>query len=384
MIRGASGNAEAIDQAIRGLAEFLVLVLEDDANLFGLGQSEMVAENPSEAVRKDVPNFGFKGKGSVNAGNMIRSLHVTPSRFLDVFALCFNQNSAFAGSLDKLLSARPSSPGYLHSITEMRARIFSNDENKAITDAAPSEALAGILRLVDSRNEGYLSIVTDVPLGYLRKLISEVQMREHSNESWQSWYSRVGTGQLVLQASTVVCLLNEIIFGVSDKAVDTFVRMFQEYGSNWEEKESSHLIDGIGSILHEYLSAEVWSLPLRHKSSLQQPDSEMFEGHGIDRIGIMPNISSGIIVGLQMFEGRGIYGFEHFMSGSTTIRSFDQEPRFMDSFMRLIYGYSQQPKVYTAGAMEWLCFRLDMLSSITFAFSLVFLISVLTGTIDPS
>ena len=34
--------------------------------------------------------------------------------------------------------------------------------------------------------------------------------------------------------------------------------------------------------------------------------SQMFEGHGIDRIGIMSNISSGIIVGLQMFEGHGI------------------------------------------------------------------------------
>ena len=40
------------------------------------GHSEMVAENPSKAVRKDVPNFGFKGKGSVNAGNTIGSLHV--------------------------------------------------------------------------------------------------------------------------------------------------------------------------------------------------------------------------------------------------------------------------------------------------------------------
>ncbi|KAI3956890.1 hypothetical protein MKX01_000924 [Papaver californicum] len=33
--------------------------------------------------------------------------------------------------------------------------------------------------------------------------------------------------------------------------------------------------------------------------------------------------------------------------------------------------------------MEWLCFRLDMLSSITFAFSLVFLISIPQGVIDP-
>ncbi|CAM8990670.1 unnamed protein product [Rhodiola kirilowii] len=35
-------------------------------------------------------------------------------------------------------------------------------------------------------------------------------------------------------------------------------------------------------------------------------------------------------------------------------------------------------------AMEWLCFRLDMLSSITFAFSLVFLVSIPAGVISPS
>ncbi|GFZ21433.1 multidrug resistance-associated protein 3 [Actinidia rufa] len=78
-----------------------------------------------------------------------------------------------------------------------------------------------------------------------------------------------------------------------------------------------------------------------------------------------------------------IQHFAETISGSTTIRSFDQEPRFRDSSMKLIDGNSR-PNFYFAGAMEWLCFRLDMLSSITFAFSLVFLISVPTGTIDPS
>ncbi|GFS37085.1 multidrug resistance-associated protein 8 [Actinidia rufa] len=48
--------------------------------------------------------------------------------------------------------------------------------------------------------------------------------------------------------------------------------------------------------------------------------------------------------------------------GSTTIRSFDQEPRFRDSSLRLIDGYSRRPKFFTAGAMAWLCFRLEMLS----------------------
>ncbi|KAG5546677.1 hypothetical protein RHGRI_018748 [Rhododendron griersonianum] len=78
-----------------------------------------------------------------------------------------------------------------------------------------------------------------------------------------------------------------------------------------------------------------------------------------------------------------IQHFAETMLGSITIRSFDQELRFKELSMKLIDGHSR-PNFYTAAVMEWLCFRLDMLSSITFAFSLVFLISIPTGTIDPS
>ncbi|KAK9932352.1 hypothetical protein M0R45_019592 [Rubus argutus] len=77
-----------------------------------------------------------------------------------------------------------------------------------------------------------------------------------------------------------------------------------------------------------------------------------------------------------------IQHFAETISGSTTIRSFNQESRFRDTNMKLMDGYGR-PKFYTAGAMEWLCFRMDMLSSITFAFSLVFLISVPEGVINP-
>ncbi|GLU18970.1 hypothetical protein SLE2022_352430 [Rubroshorea leprosula] len=77
-----------------------------------------------------------------------------------------------------------------------------------------------------------------------------------------------------------------------------------------------------------------------------------------------------------------IQHFAETISGSTTIRSFDQQLRFRETNMKLNDYYSQ-PLFYSAGANSWLCFRLDMLSSIMFAFFLVFLISIPQGVIDP-
>ena len=44
---------------------------------------------------------------------------------------------------------------------------------------------------------------------------------------------------------------------------------------------------------------------------------------------------------------------------------------------------NSRPMFNIAGAMEGLCFRLDMLSSITFVFSLAFLVSIPEEDIDP-
>ncbi|KAK1305891.1 ABC transporter C family member 3 [Acorus calamus] len=78
-----------------------------------------------------------------------------------------------------------------------------------------------------------------------------------------------------------------------------------------------------------------------------------------------------------------IQHFSESLSGSTTIRAFDEESRFITKNLQLNDEFSR-PKFHSVSAREWLCFRLDMLSSMTFAFSLVFLVCVPQGIINPA
>ena len=77
-----------------------------------------------------------------------------------------------------------------------------------------------------------------------------------------------------------------------------------------------------------------------------------------------------------------IQHFSETISGSTTIRMFEQESRFIDINMKMIDRYSQ-PNLYSATAIEWLNFRLDILSTLTFACCLVFLISFPSSMTAP-
>ncbi|XP_047061268.1 ABC transporter C family member 3-like [Lolium rigidum] len=78
-----------------------------------------------------------------------------------------------------------------------------------------------------------------------------------------------------------------------------------------------------------------------------------------------------------------IQHFAESITGSATIRSFGKENEFVSTNSHLVDNFSR-PKLYNAAAREWLCFRLDMLSCLTFAFSLIFLISLPTGLIDAA
>ncbi|XP_042478277.1 ABC transporter C family member 3-like isoform X2 [Macadamia integrifolia] len=74
--------------------------------------------------------------------------------------------------------------------------------------------------------------------------------------------------------------------------------------------------------------------------------------------------------------------FTESILGSTTIRCFDQEQRFIDTNLKLVDMYSR-PKFHFSSAMEWLCFRMDMLASATYAIFLIFLISTPKGVLNP-
>ncbi|KAH9614566.1 hypothetical protein KSS87_015012 [Heliosperma pusillum] len=77
-----------------------------------------------------------------------------------------------------------------------------------------------------------------------------------------------------------------------------------------------------------------------------------------------------------------IQHFSETISGATTIRSFNQESRFCETSLNLINGYSRA-KFYSATAILWLCFRLDLLSLIAFTGCSIFLVSLPVGLINP-
>ncbi|KAJ6840809.1 putative ABC transporter C family member 15 isoform X1 [Iris pallida] len=78
-----------------------------------------------------------------------------------------------------------------------------------------------------------------------------------------------------------------------------------------------------------------------------------------------------------------LHHFAESLTGAATIRAFGQEDRFTNANLILIDNHSR-PWFHNVSAMEWLSFRLNMLSNFVFAFSLVLLVSLPEGFINPS
>ncbi|KAJ0970835.1 hypothetical protein J5N97_018794 [Dioscorea zingiberensis] len=78
-----------------------------------------------------------------------------------------------------------------------------------------------------------------------------------------------------------------------------------------------------------------------------------------------------------------LHHFAESLTGAATIRAFGQQERFTHTNLGLIDQHSR-PWFHNASAIEWLSFRLNMLSNFVFAFSLVLLVSLPKGFINPS
>ncbi|XWS65744.1 hypothetical protein CRYUN_Cryun05aG0139500 [Craigia yunnanensis] len=78
-----------------------------------------------------------------------------------------------------------------------------------------------------------------------------------------------------------------------------------------------------------------------------------------------------------------LHHFAESLAGAATIRTFDQENHFVYANLGLIDNHSR-PWFHNVSAMEWLSFRLNLLSNFVFAFSLVVLVVLPQGIINPS
>ncbi|KAK4407279.1 ABC transporter C family member 5 [Sesamum angolense] len=78
-----------------------------------------------------------------------------------------------------------------------------------------------------------------------------------------------------------------------------------------------------------------------------------------------------------------IHNFAESIAGAATIRGFGQEKRFMKKNLYLLDCFAR-PFFCSLAAIEWLCLRMELLSTFVFAFCMVLLVSFPHGTIDPS
>ncbi|KAL6563797.1 Multidrug resistance-associated protein 5 [Orobanche gracilis] len=78
-----------------------------------------------------------------------------------------------------------------------------------------------------------------------------------------------------------------------------------------------------------------------------------------------------------------IHLFAETIAGAATIRGFGQEKRFMKRNLYLLDCFTR-PFFCSLAAIEWLCLRMELLSTIVFAFCMILLVSFPHGSIDPS
>jgi hypothetical protein len=152
-----------------------------------------------------------------------------------------------------------------------------------------------LMMLLGQGTSTSLSVFVDILLNQFRRLSTELRAKDTQRYGVQRWYMKSDSGQILRQASAAVCMLNELIYGLSDQSLSICLQLFNRSsaqvvpGQNDKTSSAGHrgvtdsrvvwkiseemgtkddIIHCIGSILHEYMSPEVWDLPTEQNSEL--------------------------------------------------------------------------------------------------------------------
>jgi len=143
------------------------------------------------------------------------------------------------------------------------------------------------LLMLGKETAASLSPFVDILLDHFRRLSTELRSKNIYRDSLDRWYMKSEAGHTLRKASSAVCMLNELIYGLSDRSLGMFLQLFQNrsaqmirtahqndqltacvehnerkvWGFNEQKDTKDNIIHCIGSILHEYVSPEVWDLP---------------------------------------------------------------------------------------------------------------------------
>lgn len=78
-----------------------------------------------------------------------------------------------------------------------------------------------------------------------------------------------------------------------------------------------------------------------------------------------------------------LHHFAESLSGASSIRAYGQKDRFRKANLGLLDNHSR-PWFHNFASMQWLSFRLAMLSTLVFAICLILLVSLPEGLLNPS